>query len=551
MNSRNQQHSGKWTRFGTRVAFIVAALATIVVVFYEVENWRGERTWQDYRHQLESKGEKMDLAGFTAPPVPDEKNFLKDPTVAKALYVEMRKPVQTNFWLRDLLSAGRTARAPQILGRIRLITNSVDPDIPDIGRFAGPDSFEGYLRKAFGFRAVLDPRGRTIVNEIYALPDPVREIRMRCRSGGDGLRQLRKLVERRFLLQGPRNGVVDVGMLNYAVSFPAASILEDCEIRKTELDALYKAAEERPLARSEEDWPALLAGHSHKYLATYGATQFAAVHAKASLIQGNTGAARRDLTVMARLIEAERITPMLGRATGRLWLARSYADVAGDGLREHLWREEDLAEIQKQLLDMDLLGSLACGVRGSRVIRDSVWASLSGTRWHFNLVGGDFWATLYLRIEPHGWLFQDARMQDEHDQAVIECLDGTLTNGVAGNLDNLPATPKWSNDMLGSLVPQHLLDSVRSGCETQTLVNQAALACGLERLRLRQNQYPEHLSDIPRDLLPSPSHDLFSGQPMKYLKKDNSYLLYSVGWNRADDKAAADDIVWKYSGATN
>ena len=537
---------------GTRAAFILAALATVAVVFYEVENWRGERVWQDYRHQLEAHGEKLDIAAFTAPPVPDEKNFLKDPTVVKAVYRESGKP-QTN-WLAALQFAGQhhgRAMAPIVLGRIRLITNSVDPNIPEIGRFTGPDAFEDYLRKAFGFRAIRDPRGRTPIDEIYALPDTVKEISLRCQSLHDGIRRMDKLADRRFDFQGAKNGASEVRMLNYGSS--AVSILEDCEPRKTELEALYHAAEQRPLAYADEDWTAFLGGQPHNFLDTYDATHFAAAHAKACLITGNPGEAQRDLSVMARFIEAERLTPFLGRAIDRLDKARIHVDVVGDGLREHLWREVDLAEIQKQLLEMKLLESLASGVRGSRVVRDSLWPQWSRTIWQLQPSGvGDYWATFHQFIEPHGWWFQDARIHDKRDQDAIEWLDGTITNGIAGNLDTLAAQLKLPNGPMGVFDGQELLiDSIRSGCETQILVNQAVLACGLERVRLSQSRYPEHLADIPRDLLPQNPRDLFTGQPMKYSKEATNYRLYSVGWNRADDKGADDDIVWKYSDATN
>jgi hypothetical protein len=70
----------------------------------------------------------------------------------------------------------------------------------------------------------------------------------------------------------------------------------------------------------------------------------------------------------------------------------------------------------------------------------------------------------------------------------------------------------------------------------QTLVNQARLACALERYRLAQGQYPETLDALTPRFIERLPHDLIGGQPLKYQRLDTTrYRLYSIGWNEKDD----------------
>src|SRR5690242_7706291 len=62
-----------------RVAFGVAALATLVGLFYGIENWRGKRAWNKYKQQLEAQGQHLDWAAVVPAAIPDEKNFAATP----------------------------------------------------------------------------------------------------------------------------------------------------------------------------------------------------------------------------------------------------------------------------------------------------------------------------------------------------------------------------------------------------------------------------------------------------------------------------------------
>jgi hypothetical protein len=94
------------------------------------------------------------------------------------------------------------------------------------------------------------------------------------------------------------------------------------------------------------------------------------------------------------------------------------------------------------------------------------------------------------------------------------------------------------------------------GAIAQTVSDQAALACALERYRLANGRFPDTLDALVPQFISQLPHDVISGNSYKYhLTKDGQFVLYSVGWNEKDDgglpgKTLFDDKegdwVWQY-----
>ena len=63
----------------TRLVFTVVLLLTLVMIFYRIEAWRGERAWEAYRKSAEARGVKLWLKDFVTPPIPDEQNYAAIP----------------------------------------------------------------------------------------------------------------------------------------------------------------------------------------------------------------------------------------------------------------------------------------------------------------------------------------------------------------------------------------------------------------------------------------------------------------------------------------
>src|SRR5881628_2377901 len=64
-----------------RVLIVLAWTATLIALLYGEENWRGRRTWNQYRQAIEARGEQLDFKAFIPKPVPDEQNFAATPLV--------------------------------------------------------------------------------------------------------------------------------------------------------------------------------------------------------------------------------------------------------------------------------------------------------------------------------------------------------------------------------------------------------------------------------------------------------------------------------------
>jgi hypothetical protein len=86
------------------------------------------------------------------------------------------------------------------------------------------------------------------------------------------------------------------------------------------------------------------------------------------------------------------------------------------------------------------------------------------------------------------------------------------------------------------------------------MVNEAKVACALERHRLQNSQFPPTLEALCPAFISKLPHDLITGKPFLYrLQEDGGFLLYSVGWDGLDDggspasssaRGAKGDWVW-------
>lgn len=63
----------------------LAALATLIAVFYTEEDWRGRRAWENYKREMEAKGETFDWQSFAPPAVSDDLNLFNAPNFKRLI----------------------------------------------------------------------------------------------------------------------------------------------------------------------------------------------------------------------------------------------------------------------------------------------------------------------------------------------------------------------------------------------------------------------------------------------------------------------------------
>jgi hypothetical protein len=93
----------------------------------------------------------------------------------------------------------------------------------------------------------------------------------------------------------------------------------------------------------------------------------------------------------------------------------------------------------------------------------------------------------------------------------------------------------WQHRVLVGLLLPAVGGISRKSAFAQTAVDEAALACALERCRLADGKFPETLDALAPRFIGKLPHDVISGQPLRYRREGEGYVLYSVGWNEKDD----------------
>lgn len=111
------------------------------------------------------------------------------------------------------------------------------------------------------------------------------------------------------------------------------------------------------------------------------------------------------------------------------------------------------------------------------------------------------------------------------------------------------ATTRDMQSSLGRMNPQNFLAAIclpnfKKGCQTlahtQALVNEAMVACALERYRVSYGEFPENLNHLIPHLIQRLPSDVVGGRPLHYRRESqNCFALYSVGWNERDDGGTA------------
>jgi hypothetical protein len=100
--------------------------------------------------------------------------------------------------------------------------------------------------------------------------------------------------------------------------------------------------------------------------------------------------------------------------------------------------------------------------------------------------------------------------------------------------------PGWSllfdHRLLSKILLPALVKAQERFSLAQTIVDEAVIACGLERFHLANGHYPDSLAELTPRFVEKLPHDLITGEPLKYRRTDDGrFILYSVGWDGKDD----------------
>jgi hypothetical protein len=491
------------TRVVRRLLIALAWIVTLVVLFYAEEDWRGWHAWNNYHLQLEASGAQLDYRAFIPKPIPDDQNFAAIPVI------ESWFTQRTNFnkkWSDNYSLAS---------GMLGSQTNP-NPPAPEGNSYQGGERyFLDLVAWKTAFAAIQS--GRTNSNEKLS------------------------------------SGKLDLA--SRAVVAPA--VVAGLVSSETELNQL-RAASDRPSARYavvydlDNPWGILLP-HLGNIKRTVQRLQ---LRACAELASGQSDRALADVKLMLYLADSAKDEPFLISYLVRLACVHLAIQPVWEGLAEHAWSDAQLQELQVLFQQCDFFPQMEHSLASERAAAILTAGLLERGKYHLNDLtddpshSGSALANLFGRIVPRGWYYQEQlnycrlfqlqlagafdasqkRVFPEQIGSNVKALDKVF----AGR--NPFTTICTRHQLLAVLLLPTLHKIPLRAAAAQTAVDEAAIACALERCRLANGQFPETLEVLVPRFISQLPNDVISGEPYKYhLTNDGQFVLYSVGWNEKDD----------------
>jgi hypothetical protein len=147
---------------------------------------------------------------------------------------------------------------------------------------------------------------------------------------------------------------------------------------------------------------------------------------------------------------------------------------------------------------------------------------------------------------PHGWFLQNLATMASMDQRLIDGLDPTNRVIRAADIDawSRKAKMEYSRfrpySWLAAIASPNFKMAFGTAAGNQARVNEALVACGLERYRVEHKCYPGSLHALSPRFVAKLPVDVVGGLPLHYCRADDGdFILYSIAWNRLDDRGIA------------
>jgi len=457
--------------------------------------WRVEREWQRYEEEARERGVKLLLTEFAASPIPEEENFAALP-MWKAVFTQ--KPAPDPFKLPD----------------------------PPAGTQMPP---------TFG--------------------DPIK---------GESID-----------LAAWQNYFQKVGFLKETSSEPARDVLSALDHFAPQFEE-WNSGLSRPRCRFPLDL-AKGAEMPLPHLSVFTSNmKLLMLRMQAHQALGDTTAALVDFRAALRSYHCLTNEPTLISGLVRISMLRMVISAVGDGLKAQVWKDGELKDIQAALGEvrlcpdyrlamgsehgfvnsvMDSIVKMSVRQRGEFFTQLSSGGTGSHSSSHYN--GGAF------ALIPRSVFRQNQLRANRYMDELVAKAD--MTNS---RFDPNLATPSalsanadWERMyyFAYSILTSAYGIAAERYVFAQTRLDQARLACALERRRLARGSFPETLNDLIPEFIEDEPRDPYARAPYHYQRLEGkSFLLYGVGENGRDDGGAIDrgkkethqpDDVWLYAPA--
>jgi len=270
------------------------------------------------------------------------------------------------------------------------------------------------------------------------------------------------------------------------------------------------------------------------------ATLFALSSAQ-RLSKGDTTGAWQDTLNGIRLGEQLRTEPFLISQLVRIAILEINFQTYWEGQVNHQWSAEQLTAFQETFQSIDLLAGMESAIRAERNMINHWFTSVAqgGTQ-----AQGFDELNLSLDYVP-AFIFYNNQYQINRilTEIILPGID------VSNHRLNVHQFKKMEEEMLDlkssflsfrhaiALMMLPGLDKYAlKVSQTQAALDQSAIVAALERYRLAEGSYPEKLAALMPKFIAKIPGDLFHDQGLVYrINEDNSFTLYSTGYNGTDD----------------
>jgi hypothetical protein len=539
----------------------LAIFATCIATLYTVENWRGQRAWEECKRELEAKGAVLDWNAYIPAPVPDEQNIFKVPKMQE-WFVGKR---DANHPGPGVIDWQQNANAsPVIVAEISVVPADRDPNRAGADaalRFDDPGA-RTLARKLIN--GAVGPAACGYQNSIF-VARPWSQIKpariLLLTDNAITTNDVSALFPADTIsLAAPWNyypnrhplTVESVGSNTFHVSLNrsefcvAAEYLAWSDRFETDFD-LIREALKRPYARMDGDYTSPLTQPIPNFVYIRSLAQTLAQRAQCQLLLGQPEKALHDISLLhdiRALLEAKPTGKPITLVAAMINVAITgiYVNTLADGFRLMAWREPQLMAIQQQLKQINLMPLVAEGFRGEQVFacRTLENTSRTGLKKLFNFSGPP--KLLVLSFAPQGWLYQN---MVTHARLIQRCFDGFdpvqeivwphRQNAIPNVMESSFAHFSPYTFIAASTTPNFYY-ATQTSAYHQNRANEALVTCALERYRIERGRCPESLDALVPRYVEKLPHDIIGGQPLKYRRTDDGqFILYSVGWNETDD----------------
>jgi hypothetical protein len=330
---------------------------------------------------------------------------------------------------------------------------------------------------------------------------------------------------------------------------------------------LMRQALKRPYSRMDGDYSVPYEIPIANFINLRAVAQVLAQRTKCDLLLGQPDKALENLTLLndsRRIMECVPAgKPMtVVDAMNNVAVTGLYVDTIAYGLQKHAWREPQLAALQSQLEQINLpsfvIQALECEPAAMTHALETI-PVVTLDQWFSNVPKMDVWdkiQSLKWLLMPRGWIYQNMATEAKFVYRETDGFD-SANNIIQPKFfaDTTREMKTWAGPytFMAAIAVPNFTRAWQRTAFNQNEVNEAQIACALERYRFDNGAYPATLDALAPHYLDKLPHDIICGQPLIYRPtSDGKFILYSVGWNERDDGGknggtdlAAGDWVWE------